>query len=80
MSQMFQCEVWSPSEPDTLYTVDDFIDGDLFAPRKVNYTRKSYCMCSYFCRVCRWCTVCQLVVTLLHTETFVKMNLTRPLF
>ena len=28
MSQMFQYEVWSPSAPDKLYTVDDFIDGD----------------------------------------------------
>ena len=30
MSQMFQYEVWSPFAPDTLYTVDDFIDGDFY--------------------------------------------------
>ena len=33
MSQMFQYEVWSPSAPDKLNTVDDLIDGG-FYPKK----------------------------------------------
>ena len=33
MSQMFQYEAWSPFEPDILYTVDDFIDDDIYTKK-----------------------------------------------
>ena len=39
MPQMFQYEVWSPSTPDMLFAVDDFIDGD-FTLRKGKLNRK----------------------------------------
>ena len=38
MSQMFQYEEWSPSAPDKLQTVDDFIDSD-FTLKKVIKTK-----------------------------------------
>ena len=34
MSQMFQYEVWSPSAPDKLYTVDDYIGGDFYNKKR----------------------------------------------
>ena len=40
ISQMFKFEVWSPSMPDKLYTVDNFIDGD-FTRRKGKLNYKS---------------------------------------
>ena len=37
MSQMFEYEVWSPSAPDTLYSVDNFIDGEFYAKKKYSH-------------------------------------------
>lgn len=34
MSQIFQYEVWSPSAPDNLYAVDDFIDSDFYTKKQ----------------------------------------------
>ena len=34
MSQIFQYEVWSPSAPNKLFTIDDFIDGDFYTKKR----------------------------------------------
>ena len=34
MSQIFHYEVWLPSEQYTLYTVDDFTDGDFYTTKR----------------------------------------------
>ena len=49
MSPMFQYEVWSPSVPDKLYTVDNFIDGDFYITKR--YTKQEdliACISSFF--------------------------------
>ena len=56
---MFQREVWSPSAPDKLYAVDDFIDGD--------FCTKKGCVDNVQC-------ACAFMVTILHIGTFVKFN------
>ena len=54
MSQMFQREVWLPFLPDTLYTLDDFID-DVSYTKKGKLNRKILLyVFLFFCR----CTVC----------------------
>ena len=49
MSQMFQYEVWSPSLPHELYTVDDFIDGDFTLGKvKLNWKILLYVFLFFF--------------------------------
>ena len=33
MSQMFQYEVWPPSAPNKMYTIDDFIGGGFYTKK-----------------------------------------------
>ena len=64
MSQMFQYDVWSPSMPDKLYTVDDLIDGVFYSKYRENLTScVSFIFVGYINGV--QC-VCALMVTRLH--------------
>ena len=66
------CEVCPLARRHTLYTVDDFIDGNCYT----NKTGKPYCMRLFYFG---WCIVgvqliCVMMVTILYIKTFVAFD------
>ena len=72
---MFQYEVWSPSAPDKLYIVKDFIDGDFYT-KKRSTKRGNLTACVSFLVGCIGGVQCvfALAVTIFHIETFVTFD------
>ena len=58
MSQIFQYEIWSPSGPDKLYNIGDFIDGDFYIKKRQTKWENLTAPVSFFHQGHRWCTVC----------------------
>ena len=57
--------------PDTMYTVDDFIDGQCYTEKG----KLTVCV-PLFCRMRRRCTAClHPIVAILYSETFVTFAL-----
>ena len=72
------CEVCALARRHTLYTIDDFIDGNCYT----NKTGKPYCMRFFYFG---WCIVgvqlvCVMIVTILYIKNLWHSILIPPLF